>query len=235
MIMNSTLKLFLDASRYGSIPGNLEYGRLTWTDRARQQMANVVGFIRGLHVCGKTDEAATLAEALWECLTQLSSYGGEVENQAWRDGTRLEHVPRYRIVLGNDGTWGGFTLAWYAAITPERQKELRREDEDYSVFVERLRCNYGGEERYGPSYSRDIYYHLNRCEPGPNAEHIQIEGYTVNGVEHPPQDYWRERFYESRSYLYAYSFNGGLFYRGPGGDEVFSVSLGGTSLWTINT
>lgn len=38
-----------------------------------------------------------------------------------------------------------------------------------------------------------------------------------------------------RAVKYAYSFNGGLLYHGPGGDETFAVDLNSSRLWSIHT
>jgi len=77
------------------------------------------GFLDCLHRLAGEDEAARLAESLFDKFQYLDTYGGtKVITDRPDDRGYLQEAPRYRVALGDDGTFGGFSLLW-SRLIPE--------------------------------------------------------------------------------------------------------------------
>lgn len=75
----------------------------------------IAGWLVGLNCAGQREMAEKIAEDINAQLAYLNGYGGMVESE-FEDGSPVPNVPRYMIQLGDDGTFGGFTVGWYRAI-----------------------------------------------------------------------------------------------------------------------
>lgn len=204
---SEALKTILRQSEGFGVPH--EYGTsLVWRESAKRQWGTITGYIRGLVAAKEEEFAEKLAQDIFRQLDFLSKYGGMISKEALRtfeDGTKPRNVPSYKVVLGNDGTFMGFSVLWYSCITPERLEELQGEKELFADCAERLK--------------------FLKCEPGSYKTYESEErAWRPEGREY----HWY------RDYYYRFSFNGGLLYHGPGGSETFSVSLT-RCLWSIHT
>ena len=126
-------------------------------------------------------------------------------------------MPTMKCVVGDDGTWGGFRLDWYAFMHPEEVLKLVRAKLgiDDNVFV----------LMSGPKYT-DILNELNVLERV-NPNYIYSE--EINSY------IYSKEMKEALPIHYKYIYNGGLLYHGPGGVEVFSVTLENDCLWSVHT
>lgn len=104
------------------------YRGLHFTDSGKARLSHTAGFLQGLSMSGKRECAITLATELDGLLSHLASYGGEIECPM-DEGTygAVAKFPSYKVVLGDDGTFGGFSLMWYRCVTPKAYMSLMEE------------------------------------------------------------------------------------------------------------
>ena len=109
------LKTWLDAAygRSGGVTGL--YRNIVFTVEGEARVMQIAGWLVGLTHAGKRDLAEKIAEDINSNLEYLNGYGG-TEQAAFEDGSPVPNVPRYVVQLGDDGTFGGFTVAWYRAF-----------------------------------------------------------------------------------------------------------------------
>ena len=85
-----------------------EFGKrgrgIRFGDGAQARLGQIFGFIHGVAQADR-NLATSLAGDILKQLDWLANYGGNIEGH--------EHLPRYILDLRDDGTWGGFSLAWY--------------------------------------------------------------------------------------------------------------------------
>ena len=91
--------------------------RLTQSGIAR--FAATCGFIDMVECMGRTEEAQKLAVSLWDKLEYLSSFGGkEPLSDQPADSGYIPRASKYKVCLSDDGTFAGFSLAWFRLIPP---------------------------------------------------------------------------------------------------------------------
>ncbi len=141
---------------------------LYFTPRGMGRLMNVAGFITTLDMLGQTDTAVKLATDLDQQLNRLADYGQKRTVEALRsDMTSLGEgeVQAFMVVLGDDGTFGGFTVAWYRHV-PDRVRWETREETgvdpaleagSFKRVVER-RVEYRFEDKSGTSWWLDQHY-----------------------------------------------------------------------------
>ena len=170
-------------ARYG-------YG-MTFREGAVARFANIAGLVNGLAMAGQKELASRLADDLDTAMQRLAAfarrYDFSVENgfaNAWES----------KVVVGDDGTFGGFSFAVMRGTPNERLSDSERE-----------RCN------------------------DELADWVSIK--DVSGA------YVRDfgGYHKQAKIQYAFAFNGGLLYHGPGGGEVFAVTLNNSRFWSIHT
>lgn len=179
--------------------GSIEsrYPGVQFSDTAKARYCAVAGWLVGLKMAGKADLAATLADDLDSQFKRLSD-GCAFEDIDMGRGGLVRRVPRTKVCVGDDGTFGGFTLAWYRRVSNEQRHAVATERE----------CSL-----------EDAEAHLRI-----RKELTEHRYYRPDGMEYPLSD----------SYFYGFSYNGGLLYHGPGGGEVFAVTVDRCN-WSIHT
>ena len=97
---------------------------LAFEESGLTRLAGIAGWVLGLAQGGKRELAESLAEDICNQLMYLNEYGGIVE------GTK--RIPRFRVVLSDDGTFGGFSLMWYSVTESDEgvRKDLERQAGD---------------------------------------------------------------------------------------------------------
>lgn len=128
-------------------------GGLYFEPSGSARLAHIAGFLYGLTIQGKMtpmeqiaavaagspsphDLALSLAVDLDEKLTYLANYGGEQEIVVEGDPddpdypTQTITVPRYKVVLYDDGTFGGFGILWHRPYTTEQVQAKAREHDE---------------------------------------------------------------------------------------------------------
>ena len=106
----------LTASEYmGSM---CTFGRLHFTESGKQRLVHTIGFLEGIHRT-EPERAYELADSLCKYLDYLATYAGTIESPEGRTGGpngEPLRFPAYRVVLGDDGSLGSFTICWYSAV-----------------------------------------------------------------------------------------------------------------------
>lgn len=128
--------------------------RLHFTKSGEARLAATLGWIVGLARGGRLPFAKSLAEDLVLSLDRLASYGGNVEpdriakglaygaaTDAWLEVAERVALPRFRVVLDDDGTPGGFALSWYEGLVGYEVHEKRLAGEEFHEALTRLRVN----------------------------------------------------------------------------------------------
>lgn len=100
---------------------------ITPTDTGARRLAHTAGMLLGIRL---TNEALAnkMAKDFYTLLNRLATYGGvdTVEVGTTNDGKPINHeFPRYRVILGDDGTLGGFTVRWFNVTTKCESNTLR--------------------------------------------------------------------------------------------------------------
>jgi len=170
-------------ARYG-------YG-MVFREGAVARFANIAGWVNGLAMAGQKELASRMADDLDTAMQRLASftrrYDFSVESgfaNAWQN----------KVVVGDDGTFGGFSFAVIGGIPNERLSAS-----------ERALCD------------DDL------------AEWVSIKDVSGNYVRD-----WDGCAKQTKVH-YRFAFNGGLLYHGPGGGEVFAVTLDNSRFWSIHT
>ena len=281
--MDKALKRILSFSR----STNLSYSSNPWgeglvfEESGRARLANISGFLKGLMVQEELSPLAQLAQTgsettpkklarllawdLDEQLRRLANYGGEREIvvEEYEDGTsRKVTVPAYRVVLCDDGTFGGFSVLWHKPFGMEdvkgraraldedayqghdgngnqlSEEESRKRWEDAVAKAEgmlRLRKGLEITRHWTPRWVE-----RERAKAEALHEEHKPEGYSsaIYGCDHEDCLRSRDRLrYSGRNeYVrYGFAFNGGLLLHGFG--PTFSVDMSGNSRphWSVHT
>jgi hypothetical protein len=138
LVAEDCVKVFQDLTWRHGLEGQYQshWPNLIFTERAVGRLMATAGFITGLAMAEKEALAEKLALSLFSNLMYLAEYGGEEEFAAIRGAnTAVEGGPeaveefikestygtgtakRFRVVLGDDATFGGFSIQWYRLVT----------------------------------------------------------------------------------------------------------------------
>jgi hypothetical protein len=146
--------------------------RLHFTPRGAAKLSNVAGMIAGIEMAGNRELAEHLAADLDGQLNRLAQWGGPMEVTVNAQGQELERpqsFPGTKVVLGDDGTLGGFTVGWYRAVTRARMEEHRGDSEFLDEAKKHFRISddltetrhrypkWDTERQFGPD-AIDMYY-----------------------------------------------------------------------------
>ena len=120
------LKPWLNAAygRASSLTGL--YRNIIFTPEAEGRVAQIAGWLAGLVHAGQRDAAEKIAEDITAQFEYLNGYGGEAEGQTFGDGSPVRNLRRYMVQLGDDGTFGGFTVGWYSLASEEQANDTMR-------------------------------------------------------------------------------------------------------------
>lgn len=204
---------------YGLVLGGSGIGRF----------GQIAGWLTGLAHAGKADLAAKLAED-FDAALKGALAGCTVEDMDVLTDNRDEiegsvRASRMKLVLTDDGTFGGFGLAYYRAISNyTRLKAARAHDEQaYSS------CDIPAEESQR-RWATALEKAGDQLRLRKDLEETRY--YTPAWANAETPSYMRST---GVSVHYGYAFNGGLLYHGPGGGEVFAVTLGAGALWRTHS
>lgn len=130
---------------YGRVGGvTIEYKRLVFTPEGEGRIMQIAGWLMGLVHGGRRDLAEKVAEDINAQFAYLNEYGG-TEEATFEDGSPVPNVPRYLVQLGDDGTFGGFTVGWYRAF-----REGSPQDGDRHGCLRNRWDNIVDHSRWGP-------------------------------------------------------------------------------------
>ena len=185
--------------------------RLVFTPQGQARLGQIMGWIWGLYVAGQQELAAKLAIDLLGWFDYLAEYGGQVEIA--REGKHSLFYPKWKVSLADDGTFGGFGLAWFRAIPNKKLHEVAE-----AILAQKTAAG-----EYDPENPHAWTWAL---EDARKQLRINKDLEELRYV-----DQWNTEVIH-----YGYDFNGGMIYHGPGRGETFTVSLGqGERFWGIHT
>ena len=190
------------------------------------RLASIAGWLTGLEHAGQSAFAEVAAVDICDELTRLNNYGGSVSpdtvlsglpsylvrghEEEWKAEVerRPGSVPQFRVVLADDGTFGGFSLLWYRALTYTEVAAKQQDDEPLDVCLNRLKVRKCLEK----------YMMIRRPESLRNA-----------GDDSSKFDYV--------FFVYTFGFNGGLIMHGPKTAETIAAYKVGDrhDLWSVHT
>jgi hypothetical protein len=195
------------------------------------RFGQIAGWLTGLAHAGKADLAAKLAEdfdaSLKGALAGCACEDMEVRRDGFSsdEGEGTVRAPRMKLVLTDDGTFGGFGLAWYRAISNFDRLKLARslDEEAYSS------CDLpaGESER---RWATALEKAGDKLRLRKDIEEMRY--YTPSWANAETPSYIRTT---GAIIHYGFVYNGGLLYHGPGGGEVFAVTLGDVRGWSVHT
>ena len=198
--------------------------RVYFLDGGKARFGAILGYIIGFVHADKMDFAEELAADIDSRMGQLSYAHNDVEIvvEEEKDGEKVKRsvkVPNHKCIVGDDGTWHGFTLLWYRLLRPEVY------DEHFAKFQAEIKAERDdGKDVYDTAHQRVV-----------NALQIRerldtASAYSEELTEHRYLGGQFKKFY------YVPSHNGGLIYHGPGAGETFSVNISSDrTLWGIHT
>lgn len=263
---------------------NLSYSSNPWgeglvfEESGRARLANIAGFLQGLMLTvegssleqlagagGTTRQslAEHLAYNLDQKLRCLADYGGTkeiaVEESSDKMAAQMILVPAYRVVLYDDGTFGGFGVLWHRPYTMDQIKAKARE-KDEAAYQGR---EHGEELAEDVSRTRwdtaltsvredlrirkelEVYRHYTprwAKEERVKAERLHEEHKTDDSstymCKHEDCEWSRDRLkYSGRSeYIeYGFAFNGGLLLHGFGNVNAVDLTSRDLPGWGIHT
>lgn len=186
------------------------YRNLVFSKSGLTRLFHTAGFFRGLCACGRKDLAEKMAADFSDKLQYLNDYGGMVHCGEEKAPSDLM-VPRSKVMLHDDGTFGGFGICWYSFMSNPTLHERAKVHQEQNPGME----------------WKDALQAI-------KEKHRIEEKLAFTRYYYPTWDTKREHMQPSWNH-YGFWFNGGLLYHGPGGDEVFSVVIGDVKYWSIHT
>ncbi len=101
------------------------WGTIFFSDTGKMRLAHTIGFLEALHQFNPA-RAHALANDLCKYLDYLGGYAGMIQSPE----ANLDHTgkplefPAYRVVLGDDGGIGSFSIAWFRAVPHKQMMDL---------------------------------------------------------------------------------------------------------------
>ena len=196
------------------------YGRgLTLHASALARFGQIAGWLAGLDHAGGRDIANTFADDFDRVLKYTLAGCEEVDTPvlAPADGEVLGTMRAFsrKCVLGDDGTFGGFSVMWYQRVTAYDRITKAREIDPVAWASEEDSISSGWDNALATA---DKHFRID-----PKLDHR----------------YWpvsrTGRYMSNVLVHYGYTGNGGLLYHGPGSGEVFAVTLGNVRSWSLHT
>jgi len=218
--------------RGGDFPSSLWPG-LYFTRSGEGRLMNIAGYIVGLHQSGKEELATKLAESLDAKLMYLGRYGGTREFET--PGTPSTATFRkYRVFLGDDGTFGGFTVSWHRVYSSDF---IREQAEAYLPRLVEKYPDWDDDAKWAQALADT---RKNNGIPDKNSEiykacqdhRTYAPDWVVRAREQGETGLCNDYFLVE----YGFSFNGGLLLHGMG-HETFAVDLSNDTgpRWSIHT
>lgn len=182
------------------------YGRLHFTESGKMRLVHTIGFLEAIHRFNP-ERAYTLADSFCQYLDYLNEYAGTIDSPEGRtggpDGALLQ-FPAYRVVLGDDGGIGSFSIGWFRAIPHKTMMELAEQLADAHAMARHQKLYAALSSEQAESVWTEALGEA-RAKLKLNAELEEFRCYF------PAWD--TDRKYYSREYVcYGYCHNGGLIF-----------------------
>jgi len=185
------------------------------------RFSQIAGWLAGLDA-GRSDLAAKLADDFDKTVKYACSgtaaVGEEVVDAHTGKAEGLVMVPPRKVVLYDDGTFGGFGVLWYRRVmNAERVEKARSFDEGAWS---------GDDDKDGSRWGAAL---------AKADDALRIRKDLEEFRSYRPTWASEDSRHSSTVVWYGFDYNGGLLYHGPGGGEVFAVTLGDVRGWSLHT
>jgi hypothetical protein len=212
---NENLKHIMDVL-YDHVRGH-RWKQIHFSEGGQARMASIIGWLTGLAHAGKIELANELADDLARNLDRLNNYGGNDDVTPKDSGKKVE-LPRFKVVLHDDGTFNGFSICWYRLITRDQVHDKAKELDPKAWEAEATEYPTLWELALEKSY-----------------KHFRIDKSLEDYRSYfPTWDDYRRHLQYVWGY-YGFSHNGGLLYHGPGKGQVYAVTIGTVRAWSVHT
>tara|TARA_Y100000034_G_scaffold13981_1_gene14584 strand:+ start:1424 stop:2092 length:669 start_codon:yes stop_codon:yes gene_type:complete len=212
---NENLKHIMDVL-YGYVRGH-RWRQIHFSESGQARMASIIGWITGLAHGGSIELANSLADDLAGRLDFLNNYGGTTDVTPKDSGKKIE-LPRFKVVLHDDGTFNGFSFLKYGLITRDQVYDKAKEIDREAWIAESTEYPTPWELALEKAYK---HFRIDKS----------LEDYRTY---FPTWDDDRKHLQYVWGY-YGFSHNGGLLYHGPGKGQVYAVTIGTVRAWSIHT
>jgi len=185
------------------------------------RFSQIAGWLTGLDG-GNTPLAERLADdfdkAVRYACTGTSAVGEEVVDAHTEKVEGSVTVPGRKVVLYDDGTFGGFGVLYYRPVlNAERIAKARSFDE--AAWS-------GDEDKDGSRWAAAL---------AKADDALRIRKDLEEFRSYRPTWATDDARHSSTVVRYAFDYNGGLLYHGPGAGKVFAVTLGDAKGWSLHT
>lgn len=196
--------------------GGSVYSRnLLFSESAKVRLASICGFLEGLRV-SDPERAAELAYDLDRQLTWLSGYGGDSETfhqEGWNP------LPRFKVMLWDDGCWGSFSIQWFRII-PLKDIHKHAFESMPEWYRDGTRPEGMTEEKVDELHreaTKAAFAHF-KVRLDERKSYIAHDD-RMEETRYRPEEYADQPYYcRAETFVYGYSFNGGLIYHYPKDD-----------------
>lgn len=197
--------------------GGSVYSRnLVFHESAKVRLVSICGFLEGLRV-SDPERAADLAYELDRQLQYLAGYGGDSETftqEGWRP------LPRYKVMLHDDGCWGSFAIQWFQIIPLKAIHKHAYETLMPQWYRDGTRPEGMTEEKVNVLHSeatKAAFAHF-KVRLDDRKSYIAHDD-TMEEVRYRPEEYENQPSYcRAETFVYGFSFNGGLIFHYPKDD-----------------
>ena len=211
---------------YGHVRANNRWPNVYFTESGMARLGAIAGWLMGLAHGEKKELAINLAHDLDKRIKYASAT--RMVDVTPADSEDTKELPTRKIVLADDGTFNGFSVLFYALVHPDAYKKV------YDAEFEKVKK---GEE--------DDHWYKSKMATMGTRRHFKIpeDDLTYSGRDMKETRYYypkwdKERISGLSSVVghYAYHYNGGLLYHGPGrSNNLFAVTLGEVRGWSLHT
>lgn len=203
-------------SRLDRWSGSLYGNRLLFSESAKVRMASICGFLEGLKH-SDPELAASLAYDLDRQLQYLAGYGGHSETftqEGWRP------LPQYKVMLHDDGCWGSFAIMWYQIVPLKKIHELANSKmpqwyQDGSPRPKDVTETDVDIMRWEAQREAYDHWKVRRDTSKSYVTHDDL----MEETRYRPEEYEDQPQYcRAETFVYGFSFNGGLIFHYPKDD-----------------
>ena len=124
---------------------------LRFTESGYQRAAFIVGWIYGLWMSGQAQLAEELSGHFVKTMDQLATFGGTVQDRPEAD----PYTPYYLVRLSDDGSFGSFSVCWFAYVGRESGQEHQHIEKNRKIVD-----GFGHNRNiYGFSFNGGLIFH----------------------------------------------------------------------------
>lgn len=137
---------------------------MRFTENGLARACSIFGWIAGIAIAATDDRKAFAAKAAKDICEQfdwLACYGGHHVDPGFTNSGKscVAHAQRYIVELSDDGTFGGFSVLWLAAVHPTVHEASSENSRWVEKYDKENRYNGGPQYRYTRSMNGGLLFH----------------------------------------------------------------------------